>query len=118
MTTYAVCLGRHLARARQVNVYDYDDLCQVVSWCRGNPVNDDEPGVPAGAAIRLLGVDTVEHTGYVYARHGDWIVVGRGSCGVYDQARFKEEYAVLGEIPAVASKSLAAARGSSHDQSS
>lgn len=52
--------------ARQIDASDYDDMCDIVSWCGGRAVDDD------GDAV--IAIDTLEGTHL--ANPGDYIIKG------------------------------------------
>lgn len=51
--------------ARKVNSEDYDDLTDIVGWCGGRAVDEDN---------HLIAIDTMEGT--MYADNGDWVIKG------------------------------------------
>ena len=83
-------------QAVQVDTNNYDEMCEIVEWCQGTPVEsttyhghgnfDTEP---------VISIRTMEGT--MYARHGDWII--RGVQGEFYPCKpdiFVETYESLG----------------------
>lgn len=54
-----------MKQAVQVDSQDYDELCEIVSWCNGRAVDEDN---------HLIAIDTLEGT--MFADNQDWIIKG------------------------------------------
>jgi hypothetical protein len=54
--------------AIQVDTRDYDGLCELISWCSGRAVDDEEHDTA------VVAIDTLEGT--MFAIPGDWIIKG------------------------------------------
>jgi hypothetical protein len=54
--------------ARQINMLDYDEACEIIGWCGGRPVTDETDDEHVAAIATLEGT--------MFADDGDWIIRG------------------------------------------
>lgn len=54
-----------IVEAIQINSFDYDEMCEIVKWCNGLAIDEED---------YVIAVPTLE--GRMMAKSGDWIIKG------------------------------------------